>query len=77
MTTSASTQPAVTRTEIIDRLAELFSAGRELSKQDLIDAAERSGARPAVTELLRLLPGRSYWDPRQLWVDLPDIPVEL
>ncbi|MEW2636423.1 hypothetical protein AB0903_33505 [Streptomyces sp. NPDC048389] len=64
----------VTRLEISDHLGKLFSNGA-LSKHDLLIAA--AGARPEVREVLAQLPDRRYTELRQVWEDLPLVPVGL
>ncbi|EFE79069.1 hypothetical protein K7395_02435 [Streptomyces filamentosus] len=62
----------VTRTEIADHLAALFANGA-LTKHDLLIGA--ATARAEVREVLRQLPDRSYTELRQIWEDLPRLPV--
>ncbi|MEU2184338.1 hypothetical protein [Streptomyces thermolilacinus] len=64
----------VTRTEIADHLAAVFANGA-VSRSDLLIAA--AGARPEVREVLEQLPDRRYTELRQVWEDLPAIPVGL
>jgi hypothetical protein len=66
----------VTRVEVIDHIGEAF-AGGPLTRTDLLDAARRVGARPAVVELLGRLPDRKFSRPHELWNDLRDVPIEL
>ncbi|SCK25986.1 hypothetical protein YUYDRAFT_02830 [Streptomyces sp. ScaeMP-e48] len=63
---------AVTRTEIADHLSALFANGA-VTKHDLVIGA--ATARPEVREVLRQLPDRRYTELRQIWEDLPRIPV--
>jgi hypothetical protein len=67
---------AVTRVEVIDHIGEAF-AGGPLTRSDLLVAARRVGARPAVLELLERLPDRRFSRPHELWTDLRDVPIEL
>jgi hypothetical protein len=67
---------AVTRVEVIDQIGDAF-AGTPLTRSDLIVAAQRVGARPAVVELLQRLPDRRFARPHDLWTDLRDVPIEL
>lgn len=63
----------VTRIEIADRLAGVFANGA-MSRHDLLIAA--AGARPEVRDILAALPdGRRYTEVRQVWEDLPLVPV--
>ncbi|MEV8312161.1 hypothetical protein AB0P36_33875 [Streptomyces flavidovirens] len=62
----------VTRTEIADHLGKLFANGA-VNKHDLLIAAV--GARPEVREVLAELPDRHYTELRQVWEDLPLVPV--
>ncbi|MFG3496548.1 hypothetical protein [Streptomyces sp. NPDC047928] len=62
----------VTRIEIADHLAGLFANGA-MSRSDLLIAAV--GARPEVRAVLEQLPDRRYTELRQVWEDLPAIPV--
>ncbi|MBV7697448.1 DUF2795 domain-containing protein [Streptomyces sp. TRM70350] len=62
----------VTRIEIADRLAGLFANGA-VSKHDMLIAA--ADARPEVLEVLSALPDRRYTELRQVWEDLPRVPV--
>ncbi|WP_151484088.1 hypothetical protein [Streptomyces albicerus] len=64
----------VTRMEIADHLSALFANGG-LSRSDLLIAA--AGARPELREVLAQLPDRRYTELRQVWEDLPAIPVGL
>ncbi|WP_236238762.1 hypothetical protein [Streptomyces sp. CC228A] len=62
----------VTRTEIAEHLAAVFANGA-LSRSDLLIAA--AGARPEVRRVLEGLPDRRYTELRQVWEDLPTVPV--
>ncbi|MCE7081624.1 hypothetical protein [Streptomyces sp. ST2-7A] len=64
----------VTRIEIADHLSEAFRSGAASRDELLLAAAE---ARPEVRLVLQRLPERHYTDMRQLWEELPAIPVEL
>jgi hypothetical protein len=66
---------AVTRVEVIDHIGEAFTAG-PLTRSDLLGAAQRVGARPAVIELLGTLPDRKFNRPHDLWTDLGHVPIE-
>lgn len=67
---------AVTRVEVVDHIGGAFSAG-PMSRSDLIDEAQRVGARPAVVELLGQLPDHKYTRPNELWTNLGHVPIEL
>ncbi|MDK1342064.1 hypothetical protein QNO09_01770 [Streptomyces sp. 378] len=62
----------VTRIEIADHLAGLFANGG-VSKHDMLIAAV--DARPEVLQILSALPDRRYTELRQVWEDLPRVPV--
>jgi hypothetical protein len=62
----------VTRIEIADQLAGLFANGA-VSKHDMLIAA--ADARPEILEVLSALPDRRYTELRQVWEDLPRLPV--
>jgi hypothetical protein len=62
----------VTRIEIADHLAHLFGDGGR-TRDDLLKAVV--GARPEVREVLARLPERRYTALRQVWEDLPMVPV--
>ncbi|MGY0065683.1 hypothetical protein ACWZEH_02320 [Streptomyces sp. QTS137] len=62
----------VTRIEIAGQLAGLFTNGA-VSKHDMLIAA--AGARSEVLQVLSALPDRRYTELRQVWEDLPRIPV--
>jgi hypothetical protein len=66
---------AVTRVEVIDHIGEFFT-GNPVTRSDLISAAERVGARPAVVELLGRLPDHKFTRPNELWTNLTDVPIE-
>ena len=51
-------------------------AGGPLTRSDLLVAAQRVGARPAVLELLERLPDQRFSRPNELWTDLKDVPIE-
>lgn len=74
MFTDSAREVRVTRSDVVDVVGHLFGQHRELSKQELVEAAHAAGA-DAVGDLLLLLADRGYWDPRQLWADLPELPV--
>ncbi|MQA95856.1 MAG: DUF2795 domain-containing protein [Streptosporangiales bacterium] len=65
----------VTRSEILDHIESAFGDGAAL-RADILSAAEESGARSEVMAVLRRLPDRRL-ALRQLWVELPGIPVRV
>lgn len=65
----------VTRIEILDHVEELFERPGAASKDDVLEQAVRSQARPQVIEELRRLPNERYSDVRDLWEQMPDVPV--
>lgn len=72
-----STPPAptvVTRVEISEHIAEAFNHP-PADRDDLLAEAARTGARPAVIDLLEQLPARSYPNLRGLWPHLADVPI--
>ncbi|MGA5148202.1 hypothetical protein ACPCSF_24660 [Streptomyces griseoincarnatus] len=62
----------VTRIEIADHLAGVFANGA-VTKHDLLIAA--ADARVEVRDVLAELPDRRYTELRQVWEDLPRVPV--
>lgn len=70
---SAVTIP--TRRLIVDHV-ELAFVGPVTSTADVLAAAIHSHAAPEVISLLRTLPERSYAGVRDLWSELPEVPVE-
>lgn len=71
----ATTVP-VTRAEIAELLGSAFDHGAA-SRESLLDLAHAAHARTEVLATLTQLPDHHYGHLRQLWVDLPHIPVEL
>ncbi|BCJ38413.1 hypothetical protein Athai_59160 [Actinocatenispora thailandica] len=75
MTLALATDPTtVTRIEIADHVESAFATGAA-SRDDLLGAARTAGARPALLAVLGDLPDRPYAELRQLWTDLPEIPI--
>lgn len=64
----------VTRLEVLDAVDAAFDRA-PVDTDDLIEAALRAGARPAVLELLRRLPSRQFVRPHELWETLPEVPL--
>ena len=73
---TSTVNAAVTRVEVIDHIGAAFTGG-PLTRSDLLLAAQRVGARPAVLELLERLPDHRFSRPNELWTDLKDVPIEL
>jgi hypothetical protein len=71
----AVTKAPVSREEIVDHVGAAF-AGQAPARDDLVDAAVRSGARPEALAVLRLLPPQRYHRPHDLWEHLPEVPIE-
>jgi hypothetical protein len=65
---------SVTRAEIADHVQDAFDGERLLTADDLLASARRNRARAAVLRSLERLPGK-YIDLRDLWPDLPGVPV--
>ncbi|MGE3811162.1 MAG: DUF2795 domain-containing protein [Candidatus Nanopelagicales bacterium] len=66
--------PAVTRTEIVEAVGVIFSCA-PVTAAEIVEVARSSGARPEVVALLEHLGERTYHDVRQLWAELPDLPI--
>ncbi|MHB1431471.1 MAG: DUF2795 domain-containing protein [Streptosporangiaceae bacterium] len=66
----------VTRKEIARHTADAFDYPPATSS-DLIEAAAASGARPEVVAVLRHLPGSAYSHLREVWADLPGVPLDV
>lgn len=66
----------VTRVEILDVLEGAFADGAA-SRGELLEIARAHGARSELLALLEALPDRHYTHQRNLWVDLPHVPVGL
>jgi hypothetical protein len=72
---TSTVNATVTRVEVIDQIGAAFTGG-PLTRSDLLLAAQRVGARPAVLELLERLPDHRFSRPNELWTDLKDVPIE-
>jgi hypothetical protein len=70
----ATDATTVTRIEIADHVETAFAAG-PATRDDLLAAARTAGARPALLAVLGDLPDRPYAELRQLWTDLPEVPI--
>ena len=66
--------PSVTRTELAEHIQAAFTNG-PATRADLLAAAVASNTRPQAIQLLHQLPDRTYPSMRELWYDLPDVPV--
>jgi hypothetical protein len=64
----------VTRVEILDHVEAAFTAAAP-TRDELLEAAIDSRARPAVLDALRRLPQGRYSDIRRLWEEMPDVPI--
>lgn len=67
---------AVTREEIAAHVHRAFVAGAT-TRDELVVAASASGARGDVLRVLAGLPDRRYSDLRDLWPELPNVPVDI
>lgn len=72
----AESAAPVTRIEIADAVDAVFSAG-PATRTDLLAAATAGGARDGLVSVLSRLPDRQYLQLRQLWEDIPDVPIGL
>lgn len=66
----------VTRVEIAEYVEDAFAAGAA-GRGELLAAATGRHARPALLDLLGSLPDRQYAELRQLWTELPEVPIGL
>lgn len=69
-----STRSQVTRVEIADAVEEAFHR-RPAPRKRLIEAATRCGARGEVVSLLEQLPDREFGHLREIWREMPEVPV--
>lgn len=67
---------SVTRMEILDAVEDAFSAGGA-DRSAVLASAVSGGARPEVIATLEELPDRRFGGIRDLWVELPNVPVEV
>ncbi len=65
----------ITRVEIADHVRDVFQRG-SVTRTELLAGAADHGARPAVLDTLQRLPDRVYRELRELWPDIPDVPIE-
>jgi hypothetical protein len=63
-----------TRAELADHIHTAFATG-PATRTDLLVAAVASNARPPLIEILHQLPDKTYTKLRDLWHDLPDLPI--
>jgi hypothetical protein len=68
------TKLSTTRTEIVEHVEDAFGAGGA-DRAELVAAAERNAAPQRVLDLLRRLPDRRYRHVRDLWAEVPEVPV--
>ncbi|MEX2555962.1 MAG: DUF2795 domain-containing protein [Actinomycetota bacterium] len=64
-----------TRMQIIECVAMEFTQAGPATKQGLLERARSAGAPVAVISTLEQLPARRFSDIRQLWEELPGIPI--
>ena len=65
----------VSRVEIADCVETAFTGG-PVTRDELVALAHRSGASPAVLQVLAGLPDGPFRELRQLWPAIPDLPIE-
>lgn len=65
---------SVTRLEMVDIVANAFRSSNP-TRAELLGVAVQEGARPQIIELLQSLPDRRYQDVRDVWTELPQVPV--
>jgi hypothetical protein len=65
----------ISRVEIADHVRDVFEHG-PVTRTELLAGAADHGARPAVLHTLQRLPDRVYHEVRELWPDIPDVPIE-
>jgi Protein of unknown function (DUF2795) len=63
-----------TRTELAYHIRDAFTTG-PATRSDLLAAAIATKARPQAIETLHRLPDKTYTSIRDLWHDLPDVPI--
>jgi hypothetical protein len=64
----------ITRLDIIDLIESAFATG-PATREALLATATAGHARPQMIALLDRLPDKTYSSPRDLWYDLPDVPL--
>jgi hypothetical protein len=65
---------SITRAELADHIEAAFATG-PATPGGLLAAAIATNARPPVIDTLRRLPDKTYTSIRDLWYDLPDVPI--
>lgn len=66
---------SVTRVEIATHVAQLFT-GVLVTRDDVVAAAAHAGARAEVLATLERLPDRRFSGLRDLWPEIPEVPIE-
>lgn len=70
-----ATNPPLTRRRLAALIGEAFRSGPQ-SPSELVAYADEQGAQEVALRALKGLPPRRYTELRQLWVHLPEIPVD-
>lgn len=73
---SESAKVPVTRIELLDSVGEIFGDS-PVDRAALVRAAAQAGARDALLARLSELPEGPFTEPSELWLHLPDVPVDL
>lgn len=63
------------RLEIAEHTAKAFT-GATVTREQILLIARQTGARPAVLRVLERLPDVPFHELRELWPDLPGVPIE-
>lgn len=71
---SSQTQVGVTRREVLDAVYPAFVTGGA-RRREMVSVAGRSGLRPDIVRMVETLPERRYGHLRDIWADLPDLPL--
>jgi len=72
--THATDSEPLTRSEIAQAIGAAFGMG-QVDRDQIVETARRCGARPEVVSMLEQLPARRFNDLRELWSELPEMPV--
>lgn len=64
----------ITRLEIVDLIGSAFATG-PATREALLATATAGHACPQMIAVLDRLPDKVYSSPRDLWYDLPDVPM--
>ncbi|GAA4711476.1 DUF2795 domain-containing protein [Phytohabitans rumicis] len=64
----------ITRTELVTHIEAAFAHG-PATRDNLLAYAVGSHARPELITVIENLPDKAYTEIRDLWYDLPDVPV--